>query len=208
VVVPLVDSGWTDVGSWGALFELEDKDKDDNIIHGDVFSYDVKNCYLRSHDRLLAAVGIQDLIVVETADAILVSHKDKTQEVKKIVEQLTIAKRKELLEHKRVYAPWGYRELLVNSERFIVQQLYFHVEKNSSIQMHYHKTKHITVLSGTAEIVLDDKATLLPENKSIMIDIGVKHQIKNIGKIPLSLMEVQSGSYLEEDDIMRFENDK
>ena len=205
VVVPLNHSGWSDVGSWGALFELEERDAQDNIVHGDVFSYDVQNCYLRSHDRLLAAVGIQDLIVVETADAVLVSHKDKTQEVKKIVEQLAEKNRKELIEHKRIYAPWGYRELLVDGDRFIVQKLYFACDKESSIQMHYHRTKHLTVLSGTAEIMLDDKLVFLPENKSIMIDAGVKHQIRNKGKLPLRLMEVQSGSYLKEDDIVRFE---
>ena len=207
VVVPFHHSGWSDIGSWGALFELEDKDADDNIIQGDVVSYDVENCYLRSHDRLLAAVGIQDLIVVETADAIMVSHKDKTQEVKQIVKQLEQSNRKELIEHKRVYTLWGYREMLVEGDRFMVQKLYFACDKASSIQMHYHKSKHITVLSGTAEVMVKGEVILLPENKSMMIDIGTKHQIRNNGKIPLRLMEVQAGSYLHEDDIIRFESE-
>jgi mannose-1-phosphate guanylyltransferase len=208
VVLPLKDSGWSDVGSWGELFELKEKNMDGNIIDGDVLTENVKNCYLHSHDRLLAAVGIQDLIVVETADAILVSHKDKTQEVKKIVIQLSKKNRDELRQHKKIYAPWGYREMLVKSERFIVQKILMEVGQKSALQMHYHKIKHFTILLGTAEVTLDGESKIFAENSSIMIGIGVRHQLINCGKVPLRLIEVQSGSYLGDDDIVRFEEDK
>ena len=208
VVLPLKDSGWSDVGSWGELFDLKEKNTEGNIIDGDVVTENVKNCYLHSHDRLLAAVGIQDLIVVETADAILVSHKDKTQEVKKIVTQLSKNSRDELRQHKKIYAPWGYREMLVKSDRFVVQKILMEVGQKSALQMHYHKVKHFTILSGTAEVILDGESKIFAENSSIMIGVGMKHQLINCGKVPLRLIEVQSGSYLGDDDIVRFEEEK
>ncbi len=208
IVLPLENTEWSDVGSWGEIFELKDKDSDGNIIDGDVVTAGVKNCYLHSHDRLLAAVGIENLVVVETADAILVSHKDETQGVKKLVLQLAQNNRQELLQHKKVLTLWGSREVLVKSERFIVQKLYMKVDCKSVLQMHYHKSKQFTVLSGTAKIVLDGEEAILAENKSITIEPGVKHQLINCGKVPLELIEVQSGSYLGEDDMVRFKEDK
>ena len=205
VVVPL-DAGWSDVGSWAALHEACDADAHGNVTRGDVIVEDTSGCYLYSESRLVATVGLKDHVVVETKDAVLVAPKDRVQDVKKLVARLKEQGRYEHSLHREVYRPWGSYDSIENGERFQVKRLKVKPGASMSLQLHHHRAEHWIVVSGTARITRGDEVFLLEENQSTYIPIGTRHRIENPGKIPLHIIEVQSGSYLGEDDIVRFED--
>jgi mannose-1-phosphate guanylyltransferase/mannose-1-phosphate guanylyltransferase/mannose-6-phosphate isomerase len=204
-VVP-VDIGWNDVGSWSALWEVQGRDADGNSLRGDVFALNVQDSLIRSESRMVAAIGVKDLIIVDTADAILVAHKESAQDVKKIVDYLKLNGRTEHEHHSRVYRPWGWYESIDEGERFQVKRIMVKPGAKLSLQMHHHRAEHWVVVSGTAVVTRDGSDEVLTENQSTYIPIGVKHRLENPGKLPLHLIEVQSGGYLGEDDIVRFED--
>lgn len=205
-VVP-VSCAWSDIGSWSALWLTGAKDTQGNVRDGDTLSVDTRNSLLRSHDRhLLATVGVDDLIVVTTPDATLVAHRDAAQDVKKIVDQLKASGRSEHSLHRVVHRPWGNYDSLEAGERFQVKRIQVKPGAALSLQKHHHRAEHWIVVSGTAEVTCDDKVFLLGENQSTYIPLGSKHRLRNPGKVPLELIEVQSGSYLGEDDIVRFDD--
>ncbi len=205
VVVPL-DAGWSDVGSWSALHDACDSDRHGNVSRGDVISEDSNGNYLYAESRLVATVGLQDHVVVETKDAVLVAPKDRVQDVKKLVTRLKEAGRYEHSLHREVFRPWGSYDSIENGERFQVKRLKVKPGATLSLQMHHHRAEHWIVVSGTARITRGEEVFLLEENQSTYIPIGVKHRIENPGMIPLHIIEVQSGSYLGEDDIVRFDD--
>lgn len=205
-VVP-VDCGWSDLGSWEAFYEVSPKDAYGNACEGDVIVENSSNCYLRSSGRLIAALDVHDLAVVETRDAILITDRRKSQDVKHVVEKLKLEKRPESDIHLKVYRPWGSYETLVLSDRFQVKRIVVDPGEENSLQLHYHRAEHWIVVSGTAEVTIGDNSRLLTENESVYIPLGMKHRIKNPGTIPLVFIEVQSGSYLGEDDIVRLQDD-
>ena len=205
IVLPL-DAGWSDVGSWDSVWQIAEKDKEGNSISGNVFTKDSFNCYVKSEKRLVAAIGLNNLIIVETGDAILVSDKDKSQEVKNIVSKLKDKGIPEGQEHKKIYRPWGYYESVVDDIRWKVKLINVKPGEKLSLQMHHHRSEHWIVVSGTAQVEIEDKMFILNENQSSYIPLGAKHRLSNPGKINLTLIEVQSGSYLGEDDIERFED--
>ena len=204
-VVP-VDCGWSDLGSWEAFYEAAPKDDSGNACEGDVITENASNCYLRSSGRLIAALEVQDLAVIETRDAILVADRRKSQEVRHVVEKLKLERRPESDIHLKVYRPWGSYETLVLDERFQVKRIVVEPGEENSLQMHYHRAEHWVVVNGTAEVTVNDDIVLLSENQSIYVPLGVKHRIKNPGTIPLVFIEVQSGAYLGEDDIVRLQD--
>ena len=200
-----LDAGWSDVGSWSSLWETaEDKDDNGNATVGDVLLTDVNDSYINAEERLVAAVGVDDLVIVETKDAVLVANKSKVQDIKTIVSQLKEQKRPEYEFHREVYRPWGKYDSIDNGERFQVKRITVKPGEKLSVQMHHHRAEHWIVVSGTANVTIDDSVAMLTENQSIYIPIGAVHALENPGKIPLELIEVQSGSYLGEDDIVRF----
>ncbi|MBZ9610347.1 mannose-1-phosphate guanylyltransferase/mannose-6-phosphate isomerase [Rheinheimera maricola] len=203
VVVPL-DAGWSDVGAWSSLWEISTKDTEGNVHHGDVLSTNSKNSFVFAETGLVATVGLENIIVVQTKDAVLVAAKDKVQDVKAIVQQLKAAGRSEHRIHREVYRPWGKYDAIDNGERYQVKRITVKPGEKLSIQMHHHRAEHWIVVSGTANVTVDGKDTLLSENQSVYIPLGAVHALENPGKIPLELIEVQSGSYLGEDDIVRF----
>ena len=205
VVVPL-DAGWSDVGSWAALHDNLPADADGNVTHGDVVVEDSARCYLYSSQRLVAAVGLRDHVVVETKDAVLVVPKDRVQDVKNLVAQLRRLGRSETALHREVARPWGSFDSVDSGGRFQVKRLTVKPGAQLSLQMHHHRAEHWIVVSGTARITCDERVFLLSENESTFIPVGAKHRIENPGKVPLHVIEVQSGSYLGEDDIVRFED--
>lgn len=205
-VMVSLDCGWSDVGSWSALWDVADKDAQNNYIHGDVLVEDVKNSYLRSQDRLLAAVGVDNLVIVETPDAVMVADKNRVQDVKAIVNKLKAAGRDEAKHQYRVYRPWGSYESLVEGDQFQVKRIIVKPGERLSLQMHHHRAEHWVVVKGTAEVVRGDETMILSEDQSTYIPLGTKHRLSNPGVIPLELIEVQTGSYLGEDDIVRFED--
>lgn len=204
-IIPL-DAGWSDIGAWSALWEVSNQDNNGNILQGDIFIENVSNCYLRSEYRLLATLGIENLIVVETADAVLVAHKDYAQNVKNVVEHLKKTKRNEADLHRKVIRPWGSYESIDNEPRFQVKRITVNVGASLSLQMHHHRSEHWIIVKGTAKITRGNEEFLLTESQSTYIPLGVKHRLENPGKIPLEIIEIQSGSYLGEDDIVRFED--
>ncbi|MEI7037511.1 mannose-1-phosphate guanylyltransferase/mannose-6-phosphate isomerase [Fulvimonas yonginensis] len=205
-VVPL-SCGWSDIGSWSALWLAGERDADGNLREGDTLAFDSHNCLLRSHDRhLIAAVGVDDLVVVSTPDATLVAHRDAAQQVKKIVDELKRSGRTEHSLHRVVHRPWGSYDSLEAAERFQVKRIVVKPGAALSLQKHHHRAEHWIVVSGTAEVTCDDKVFLLGENQSTYIPLGSVHRLRNPGKVPLELIEVQSGSYLGEDDIVRFDD--
>jgi mannose-1-phosphate guanylyltransferase/mannose-6-phosphate isomerase len=205
-VIP-VSCSWSDIGSWSALWQTSAHDAQGNAHEGDTLAIDTRNSLLRSHDRhLLATVGVDDLIVVTTPDATLVAHRDAAQDVKKIVEKLKAAGRSEHSLHRVVHRPWGKYDSLEEGERFQVKRIVVKPGASLSLQKHHHRAEHWIVVSGTAEVTCDDKVFLLGENQSTYIPLGSKHRLRNPGKLPLELIEVQSGSYLGEDDIVRFDD--
>ncbi len=205
-VLPL-DAGWSDVGSWSALLAVVARDSQGNYLHGDIVVRDVTNSYVRSGHRLVAVVGLDGVIVVETADAVLVGHKDHMQQVKDVVQFLHDCRRDEPTSHQKVLRPWGYYERVDGSDRYQVKQIEVNPGASLSLQKHYHRAEHWIVVSGTARVTRGDDVFDLGENESTYIPVGVKHRLANPGKIPLRIVEVQSGSYLGEDDIVRFEDD-
>jgi len=205
MVVPM-DAGWNDVGAWSSLWEVQERDPQGNVMRGDVLAHDVQNSYLHSTSRLVAAVGLENHIVVETCDAVLVASKDRVQEVKAIVEQLHSEAREEPLIHRRVYRPWGSYETVDEGERFKVKRITVKPGASLSLQLHHKRAEHWIVVKGTAVVTVDDRQVELVENESIYIPVKARHRLENRGKEPLELIEVQSGRYLGEDDIERFED--
>jgi mannose-1-phosphate guanylyltransferase / mannose-6-phosphate isomerase len=205
VVVPAA-IGWSDVGSWAALSEVTASDANGNVERGDVHLDGVTNSLVRAESRFVAVVGVRDLVVVETADAVLVAHKDQVQRVKQIVDHLKLNQRTEHVHHTKVYRPWGHYEGIDAGDRFQVKRITVKPGEKLSLQMHHHRAEHWIVVRGTARVTCGDKVSLLSENESTYIPIGTMHRLENPGKLPLHLIEVQSGSYLGEDDIVRFED--
>ncbi|PRA14446.1 MULTISPECIES: mannose-1-phosphate guanylyltransferase/mannose-6-phosphate isomerase [Pseudomonas] len=203
VMVPL-DANWSDIGSWAALWEAGTRSEDGNLLMGDVISVDTSNSYVYSENRLVSTVGINDLIVVETKDAVLVAHKDHVQDVKKIVDKLKADGRKEHVSHREVYRPWGVYDAIDSGLRYQVKRITVKPGHKLSVQMHHHRAEHWIVVSGTAKVTNGERTYLVTENQSTYIPIGGVHALENPGVIPLELIEVQSGSYLGEDDIVRF----
>lgn len=201
IVVPL-DAGWSDVGSWSALWEVNEKDDSGNSLKGDTFVHNSKNCYINTDDQLVAAIGVEDLVIVNTKDAVLVAKRDQVQDVKRVVEFLKTECRTEYRKHRETYWPWGRADLVVQAERFNVNRITVKPGESFDLQMHYHRTEHWVILSGTAKVTILDKTILLTENQSTFIPIGSVHTLENPGKIPLELLEIQSGSYLGDDDII------
>ena len=205
MVIPL-DAGWNDVGSWSALWDVTKKDEAGNAIKGDVLTYDTSNSYLHSEKKLIAAVGIKNMVVVETDDAVMVAHKDRVQEVKEIVTQLKKQNRREAEIHRKVYRPWGHYDSVDDGERYQTKRIVVTPGAKLSLQMHHHRAEHWIVVKGTALVTIGDKKRLLSENESTYIPLGTVHCLENPGVIPLIMIEVQSGSYLGEDDIVRFDD--
>jgi mannose-1-phosphate guanylyltransferase/mannose-6-phosphate isomerase len=205
VVVPF-SAGWSDIGAWSSLWQVCPRDSDGNMVRGDVIAEDTKNSLLLAQGRCLATVGVSDLIVVETADAVLVAHRDKAQDVKVIVDRLKASGREEHKVHSRVYRPWGSYESIDNGSRFQVKRLSVKPGATLSLQMHHHRAEHWVVVKGTARVTRGGETFSLHENESTYIPIGETHRLENPGNIPLEVIEIQSGSYLGEDDIVRFED--
>ncbi|ROR29659.1 mannose-1-phosphate guanylyltransferase/mannose-6-phosphate isomerase [Inmirania thermothiophila] len=205
VVQPL-DAGWSDVGSWSALWQAREQDEAGNVVLGDVLAEDVRGSYLHATSRIVAAVGLEGHVVVETADAVLVAPRERVQDVKALVARLKAEGREEALLHRRVYRPWGSYETVDRAERFQVKRITVNPGASLSLQMHHHRAEHWVVVRGTARVTRGEESFLLTENQSTYIPVGVRHRLENPGKIPLELIEVQSGPYLGEDDIVRFED--
>ncbi|PXX39420.1 MULTISPECIES: mannose-1-phosphate guanylyltransferase/mannose-6-phosphate isomerase [Burkholderia] len=205
-VVAVADLGWNDIGSWNALAEIADADEQGNALIGDIFTDSVKNSYIRAEHRMVAALGLDNIVIVETADAVLVAHRDKAQDVKKIIEWLNASGRHESVTHRRVIRPWGSYEGIDQGDRFQVKRLIVNPGAQLSLQMHHHRAEHWIVVKGTAMVTNGDKEIMLTENQSTYIPLGATHRLTNPGKIPLELIEIQSGAYLGEDDIVRFED--
>ncbi|MDH4120891.1 MAG: mannose-1-phosphate guanylyltransferase/mannose-6-phosphate isomerase [Deltaproteobacteria bacterium] len=201
-VIPL-DSGWSDVGAWTSIWQAHAKDPQGNVVRGDVHSRGNKNSLIMAEERLVAALGLEDLIVVETADAVLVAHRSHAQDVKQIVEWLKEEKREEHLTHKTVYRPWGNYKNIGGGERYQVKRITVNPGASLSLQMHHHRAEHWVVVKGSAQVTCGEKVFLVSENESTYIPRGEWHQLTNPGKIPLEMVEVQSGGYLNEDDIVR-----
>jgi mannose-1-phosphate guanylyltransferase len=205
VVVPL-NAKWNDIGSWTALWEIDEKDENGNAFHGDAMFEDSRNCLVKATNKLVATVGLDDTIVVETKDAVLVAAKDKVHEVKKIVQRLRDLDRTEFKHHRQVYRPWGQYDSIGHGDRYQVKCITVKPGAKLSVQMHHHRAEHWIVVSGTARVTRGDETFLISENQSTYIPLGMIHALENPGKVPLVLIEVQSGSYLGEDDIVRFED--
>lgn len=205
VMVPL-DAGWSDVGSWSALWEASNKDAEGNVFKGDVLGHATRNSFVHADSRLVATLGVEDLVIVETKDAVLVAHKNQVQDVKKLVERIKADNRHEHLNHREVYRPWGVYDAIDNGHRYQVKRITVQPGAKLSVQMHHHRAEHWVVVSGTARVTNGDKTYLVTENQSTYIPVGQVHALENPGVIPLELIEVQSGSYLGEDDIVRFED--
>lgn len=195
--------GWTDVGNWAELWNIGAKDQDGNVTHGDVITLGTKNSYIRSEHALVATVGVENLVVVVTDDAVLISNRERAQDVKLVVERLKADGRTEQATHTKVYRPWGYYQSIHNGDRFQVKRLSVKPGAQLSLQKHFHRAEHWVVVNGTALVTRDDQTSLLQENESIYIPLGAIHRLENPGRVPLNLIEVQSGSYLGEDDIVR-----
>jgi mannose-1-phosphate guanylyltransferase/mannose-1-phosphate guanylyltransferase/mannose-6-phosphate isomerase len=205
VVVP-ADIAWNDIGAWSALWEVAEKDADGNAVRGDVLLEKAAGNFVRAESRMVALLGVSDLVVVETADVVLVAKKDQVQDVKKLVDRLKAEKRCEHLVHKQVYRPWGWYEGIDEGERFQVKRIMVKPGEKLSLQMHHHRAEHWIVVSGTARVTRGEHIELLTENQSTYIPLGTTHRLENPGKIDLHMIEVQSGTYLGEDDIVRLED--
>ncbi|MBM0491900.1 mannose-1-phosphate guanylyltransferase/mannose-6-phosphate isomerase [Aeromonas jandaei] len=204
VVVPM-DAGWSDVGSWSSLWEISDKDEVGNVFRGDVIQHASQNNYVFAESSLVSLVGVEDLVVVQTKDAVLVVNQDKVQNVKNIVDELKAAGRSEHKVHREIYRPWGRHDAIDKGERYEVKRITVKPGEKLSLQMHHHRAEHWIVVSGTAKVTNGSNVFFITENESTFIPIGVEHDLENPGKIPLELIEVRSGSYLGEDDIIRME---
>ncbi|MFW6415589.1 MAG: mannose-1-phosphate guanylyltransferase/mannose-6-phosphate isomerase [Thermodesulfobacteriota bacterium] len=204
-VLPL-ESGWSDVGSWDALWSIQDKDREQNVKIGDVIIQDVQNSYIHSNNRLIAAVGLQGQVVVETSDAVMICPKERVQEIKQLVDRLKQDKRQEIETHRKVYRPWGAFESISQAEQFQVKHITVKPGAQLSLQKHFHRSEHWVIVRGTALVTNGEEERMLKEDQSTYIPLGNMHKLKNPGKIPLELIEVQTGSYLGEDDIVRIED--
>ena len=204
--VVALNAGWSDLGSWAALWDVGNKDTQGNSITGDVLTVNTHNALIQSHHRLVAAVGLQDVVVIETKDAVLVADKNQCQQVKEIVKQLQQAERSELVQHPLVNRPWGCYDTVDRGERYQVKRITVQPGESLSLQLHYHRAEHWIVVSGTARVVCGEREIILSENQSTYIPLGVRHALSNPGKVPLELIEFQSVAYLGEDDIVRFED--
>jgi mannose-1-phosphate guanylyltransferase / mannose-6-phosphate isomerase len=201
-----VEMGWSDIGSWESLWNASQRDPSGNVVKGDVLQHGTRNSYLRSEGPLVAAVGLEDVVVVATPDAVLVSHKSASQDVKRIVEQLERQGRELYTTHRKVFRPWGSYESIDNGEGFQVKHIIVNPGAKLSLQMHHKRAEHWIVVSGFAQVTCDDKVFVLKQNESTYIPLGSRHRLENTGSEPLHLIEVQSGAYLGEDDIVRFED--
>ncbi|HET7359021.1 MAG TPA: mannose-1-phosphate guanylyltransferase/mannose-6-phosphate isomerase [Rhodanobacteraceae bacterium] len=201
-----VDAGWNDVGSWAALWDVAEHDADGNAGHGDVLALDCRDTYAWTERRLLALIGLDNVVVVDTDDALLVARKDCVQQVKDVVARLKGDARSEAVLHRKVYRPWGAYDSIDMAERFQVKRITVKPGAALSLQMHHHRAEHWIVVSGAARVTRGDEVFILGENESTFIPVGTRHRLENPGKLPLELIEVQSGSYLGEDDIVRFED--
>jgi len=204
--VVAMDPGWNDLGSWSAMWEQADKDENNNAIVGDVMILDSRNNLVYAEDELIATIGVENLAIVQTQDAVLIANKDKVQDVKTIVQRLKAEKRSEADLHSKVHRPWGSYESLSIGPRYQVKRIEVKPGSSLSLQMHHHRAEHWIVVSGTAKVTRDEETFLVTENESTYIPLGAKHRLENCGTIPLQMIEVQSGSYLGEDDIVRFED--
>ena len=204
-VIP-ADIGWSDVGSWNALWELGEKDPAGNVTIGDVVLEASQDCYVRSDGMLTAVVGLKDVVVVVTGDVALAMHRDNAQDVKTVVDRLKVAGRQQAVAHNRTYRPWGYYESLATGERFQVKRIVVSPDGKLSLQSHFHRAEHWVVVNGTAKVTRDAETLILSENQAVYLPLGCTHRLENPGKIPLTLIEVQSGAYLGEDDIVRIED--
>lgn len=205
VVIPL-NAGWSDVGAWDALWQIADKDESGNVARGDVLLQETRDSLVFAEGRMVSCLGVQDMVVIETADAVMVAPKSRTQDVKRIVNELKSRKRPEAENHRKVYRPWGYYDSIDSGERFQVKRIVVNPGASLSLQMHYHRAEHWIVVSGTAKVTCGEEVLLLSENESTYIPLGTTHRLENPGRLPLEMIEVQSGSYLGEDDIVRFED--
>lgn len=207
VVVPM-DAQWSDVGSWSAIWDISNKDEYDNVIRGDVLTDGTRDCYIHAQNKLVTTVGVSNLVIVETKDAILVAEKNSVQDVKHIVNELKSLKRSEHLQHQEVYRPWGSHDAIAEGRRFHVKRVTVKPGEKVSKQIHFNRAEHWVVVSGTAKVTKGAQEVLLAENQSIYIPIGESHSIENPGKVPLQVIEVRSGDYLGEDDVVRLDQNK
>jgi len=201
-----LDAGWNDLGAWDAVWQVSPKDAEGNATVGDAIVSDSRNTLVHATSRLVGVVGLQDVVVIETADAVLVADRSKSQDVKHIVARLGREQRGEQVLHRKVHRPWGWYDSIDAGPRFQVKRILVKPGASLSLQMHHHRAEHWIVVSGTAEVTVGDKVVLLSENQSTYIPLGQTHRLANPGKVPLEIVEVQSGSYLGEDDIVRFED--
>jgi len=205
VVIPL-DAGWSDVGAWDALWHLGSRNADNNVLHGDVVTVGTRDTFAIAQSRLLALVGLEDVVVVETPDAVLVAHMDNMQQIKDVVARLKREGRSEADTHRKIYRPWGHYDSIDAGNRFQVKRIVVNPGAALSLQMHHHRAEHWVVVRGTARVTRGDETFLLSENESTFIPTGTRHRLENPGKVPLEIIEVQSGAYLGEDDIVRFDD--
>jgi mannose-1-phosphate guanylyltransferase len=205
VVVPM-DAGWSDIGSWSSLWDISEKDGRGNAIYGDVMIHESNNSYIKTDGKLVAAIGVDDLVIVSTKDVLVVAHKDSVQDVKVVAQQLKAESRSEWEHHREVYRPWGKYDSIDSGERYQAKRITVKPGAKLSVQMHHHRAEHWVVVSGSAKVTNGEKTFLLSENESTYIPVGVIHALENPGKVDLELIEVQSGSYLGEDDIVRFDD--
>jgi len=205
VVVPM-DAGWSDIGSWSSLWDISEKDGNGNATYGDVMLHQSHNSYIRTDEKLVAAIGVDDLVIVSTKDVLVVAHKDSVQDVKVVAQQLKAESRTEWEHHREVYRPWGKYDSVDSGERYQVKRITVKPGAKLSVQMHHHRAEHWVVVSGTAKVTNGEKTFILSENESTYIPVGAIHSLENPGIVPLEIIEIQSGSYLGEDDIVRFED--
>ncbi|MCP6203584.1 mannose-1-phosphate guanylyltransferase/mannose-6-phosphate isomerase [Klebsiella pneumoniae] len=205
-VVVGLDADWSDVGSWSALWDVSPKDDLGNVLMGDAWVHNSQNCYINSDEKLVAAIGVEDLVIVSTKDAVLVMNRNRSQDVKKVVEYLKLNQRSEYKRHREIYRPWGRSDVVVQTPRFNVNRITVKPGGAFSMQMHHHRAEHWVILAGTGQITVNGKQFLLTENQSTFIPIGAEHCLENPGRIPLELLEIQSGSYLGDDDIIRIKD--
>ena len=205
IVVPM-DADWSDIGSWSSLWDISDKDDNGNTIIGDILLHNSKDCYIRSDNKLVSTIGVNNLVIVDTKDALLVANKNNTEDIGKIIQQLKINSRNELETHREVHRPWGKYDSIDNGKQYQVKRITVKPGAKLSVQMHHHRSEHWVVVSGTARVTNGDETFLLEVNESTYIPLGVIHALENPGQSNLELIEVQSGSYLGEDDIVRFED--
>ena len=205
-VVVGLDADWSDVGSWSALWEVSPKDEQGNVLSGDAWVHNSENCYINSDEKLVAAIGVENLVIVSTKDAVLVMNRERSQDVKKAVEFLKQNQRSEYKRHREIYRPWGRCDVVVQTPRFNVNRITVKPGGAFSMQMHHHRAEHWVILAGTGQVTVNGKQFLLTENQSTFIPIGAEHSLENPGRIPLEVLEIQSGSYLGEDDIIRIKD--